>query len=184
MTTANSPTFYDIIRTKRDTRAYADRPIPDDTLERVLRAGRKAGSAKHAQPVRLVLLRDPERKRELAACGDFTAHLLTAPVVVAIVTLPDAGQWEPVRATSFDAGRAAQNMMLAAWAEGVTSCPMTMHRHDDAARVLDLPPDHRVTWVLAFGYPADTDAARQSRPRVPLGEFVYEERWGAARGGD
>ena len=165
MTATEGTTFYDLIRTKRDSRAYADRPIPDETLRRILQAGRMAGSAKHAQPCRFVVLRDRRHKQELAACGDFTTHLPSAPVLVAIVTLPDAGQWEPVRATSFDAGRAAQNMMLTAWAEGITSCPVTMHRHDDAARVLGLPPDHRVTWVLAFGYPAGEDPGRERRPR-------------------
>jgi nitroreductase len=178
MTTTSRAAFHDLIRGKRDTRAYDGRPIPEDTLRRILQAGRMAGSAKHAQPCRFLLLRERARKAELAACGDFTPHLVTAPVIVAIVTLPDAGQWDPVRATSFDAGRAAQNMMLAAWAEGVASCPVTMHRHDDAAGVLGLPPEHRVTWVLAFGYPAAGAPAREPRARLPLEEYVHEDRWG------
>ncbi len=178
MTISDSTRFYDLIRGKRDSRAYDSRPIPAATLRRILQAGRMAGSAKHAQPCRFVVLRDEQHTRELASRGDFTAQLPSAAVVVAIVTLPDAGQWDPVRATSFDAGRAAQNMMLAAWAEGITSCPVTMHRHDDAARVLALPPDHRVTWVLAFGYPAAEDSGREPRPRLPLDEYVFDERWG------
>ena len=169
--------LYDIVRTKRDVRAFADRPIPDEILRRILQAGRMAGSAKHAEPCRFVVLRDRQHRADLAACGDFTAHLARAPVAVAIVTLPDAGQWEPVRATSFDAGRAAQNMMLVAWAHGVGSCPVTMHRHEDAARVLALPPGHRVTWVVAFGYPLD-EIERPRRPRRPLTEYIHEERWG------
>lgn len=175
--TTEQTTLYDLIRGKADTRAYTDRPIPEETLRRILRAGRRAGSAKHAQPCRFIVLRDVEHRKELAACGDYAPQVPQAAVAVAIVTLPDAGQWEPVRATSFDAGRAAQNMMLAAWAEGVASCPVTMHRHDDAARVLGLPPEHRITWVLAFGYPA-ADPAREPRPRLPLAEYVHEERWG------
>ena len=177
MTATEGTTFYDLIRTKRDSRAYADRPIPEETLRRILQAGRMAGSAKHAQPCRFVVLRDRARREELAACGNYTAHVPAAPVAVAIVTLPESSQWEPQRATSFDAGRAAQNMMLAAWAEGVGSCPVTMHRHDEAARILGLPPDHRVTWVIAFGYPA-ADPQRESRPRLPLSDYVHNERWG------
>lgn len=170
--------FFDLIRSKRDTRAYADRPISAETLHRVLQAGRMAGSAKAAQPCRFVVLRDRKNRDELAACGDYTSQVPQAAVAVAIVTLPDAGQWDPVRATSFDAGRAAQNMMLAAWAEGISSCPVTMHRHDDAAKVLGLPPEHRVTWVLAFGYPVAEESGREPRPRLPLEEYVHEERWG------
>ena len=176
MTTSERTSVYDAIRTKRDTRVYAERPIPEETLRRILQAGRMAGSAKHAQPCRFIVLRDRAHREELAACGDYTNHIPRAAVAVAIVTLPDAGQWEPIRATSFDAGRAAQNMMLAAWAEGISSCPVTMHRHDDAARVLGVPPDHRVTWVLTFGYPVE-EPDRPTRPRLPLDEYVHEERW-------
>ena len=129
--------------------------------------------------MRLVVLRDQAHKRELAGCGDYTAHLPAAPVLLALVTLPESGQWDPVRATSFDAGRAAQNIMLAAWADGITSCPVTMHRHEDAARVLRLPPEHRVTWVIALGYPAEWAPAREPRPRAPLAEYVHDEYWSA-----
>jgi len=160
---------YTAIRTKRDTRAYAPQPIPEDVLERILRAGRMAGSSKNSQPCRLVVLRDLERKHELAACGQFAAHVPAAPVVVAVVLTPDGG--------AFDAGRTAQNMMIAAWAEGITSCPTSMHDADCASRVLGLPADHRVAIVLPFAYPEASAPARQGRARLPLEELVHWERW-------
>ena len=163
-------TAYDAIRTKRDTRAYADRPIPEETLRRILQAGRMAGSSKNTQPVRFVVLRERKRKEELAGCGDFATHLPSAPVVITLVLLPDGGP--------FDAGRAAQNMMVAAWAEGVTSCPTSMHRPDCAAEILGLPPDHRVAIALPFGYPTEQEQSRPARPRLPLSEYVHEDRWG------
>ena len=173
MTTGQAArTTYDVVRTKRDTRSYAERPIPEETLRRILQAGRMAGSSKNSQPCRFVVLRDAEHKRELTACGDFATHLPSAPVAVAVVLEPDGGP--------FDAGRAAQNMMIAAWAEGITSCPTSMHRPEDAARVLGLPEGYRVATVLPFGYPAPVEdgAARPPRPRLPLAEYVHEERWG------
>jgi nitroreductase len=170
--TTDTRTVYDIIRTKRDTRAYADRPIAEEILRRILQAGRMAGSSKNTQPVRFVVLRDRERKEELAACGDFAAHLASAPVVVAVVLMPGGGP--------FDAGRAAQNMMVAAWAEGITSCPTSMHRPECAAAVVGLPPDHRVAIVLPFAYPEESAERRPGRPRLPLADYVYEDRWGQA----
>lgn len=160
---------FDVIRTKRDTRAYADRPIPKDIEQRILQAGRMAGSSKNSQPVRFVVLRDRARKEELAACGDFSTHLPSAPLAVALVLTPGGGP--------LDAGRAAQNMMIAAWAEGITSCPTSMHRPDDAAKVLGLPEDHRVAVVLPFAYPAEGGEGRPGRPRLPLSEYVHEDRW-------
>jgi len=159
---------YTCIRTKRDTRAYQSKSIPEDTLHRILQAGRLAGSAKNLQPCRFVVLQEEARKKELAACGQFASHVVTAPVAVAVV-IPQDGR-------EFDAGRSAQNMMLAAWAEGVTSCPVTMHDAPCARRVLGLPDTHRVAIVLALGYPAP-DETHRSSPRVPLDELVHHERW-------
>lgn len=160
---------YDVIRTKRDTRAYSNRPVPEPTLRRILQAGRMAGSSKNSQPCRFVVIRDPARLRALAECGDFATHLPNAVVAVAVLLLPDG--------RPFDAGRAAQNMMLAAWAEGITSCPTSMHRGEDAARLLTLPEGWQVITVLPFAYPDENAAPRDGRPRLPLEQFVYEDHY-------
>ena len=159
---------YACIRTKRDTRAYESTPVSEETLQHILQAGRMAGSAKNFQPCRFIVLREEARKKELAACGQFAAYIPTAPVAVAVV-IPNDGR-------EFDAGRSAQNMMLAAWAERVTSCPVTMHDAACASRVLGLPETHRVSIVLAFGYPAP-DEGRRTSPRLPLAELVHSDRW-------
>lgn len=160
---------YSAIRTKQDTRAYSTRPIPEDVLHRILQAGRMAGSSKNTQPCRLVLLRSQAQRDAIARCGDFAKHLPAAPVAVAVVLLPGGG--------AFDAGRCAQNMMIAAWAEGITSCPTSMHHPDCAREALGLPPDHHVQIVLPFAYPTEDAPPRRSHPRLPLDEFVHEERW-------
>lgn len=169
---------FDTIRAKRDIKRLDGRPLPEDALRRILQAGRMAGSAKNTQPWRFVVVRDPLQKQKLAACGNFTSNMPEAAVAVAIVVLPDQGQWDPERATQFDAGRAAQNMMLTAWELGIGSCPNTMHRHEDALAVLGIPVTHRIAQVIIFGYPkpaAGDESPR--RPRQPLDELVMHERW-------
>ena len=160
---------YTCIRSKRDTRVYQDRPIPEQSLRLILQAGRMAGSAKNLQPCRFVVLQDTPKKNELATCGQFAQHTPSAPVVVAIV-LPQSGR-------EFDAGRCAQNMMLAAWAEGITSCPITMHDNDCALRVLGVPQGYRVSIVLAFGYPPPSAPRPKGTPRIPLEELVHWGGW-------
>src|SRR6476619_1237415 len=113
---------YTAIRTKQDTRAYSERPIPEETVRRIIQAGRMAGSSKNSQPVRLIVIREQPQREAIAGCGDFATHVPSAPLVVAVILMPNGG--------AFDAGRAAQNMMVAAWAEGITSCPTSMHHQD------------------------------------------------------
>lgn len=160
---------YRAIISKRDTREYEQRPIEADTLERILQAARMAGSSKNEQPIRLIVIEDDERKTELARCGDFTAHLSSTPLVVLVVRFGDS--------RPFDAGRTAQNMMVAANAEGVASCPVGI-QHDECAReLLGLPPEAIVAMAITFGYPTGGRARSRGEARIDLDEFVRHEQW-------
>lgn len=160
---------YKAIISKRDTRHYLQNPVPDETLQRILQAGRMAGSSKNSQPVRFVVVRDAQRRAALARCAQYGQHLVSAPLAVALVLLPGGG--------AFDAGRAAQNMMVAAWAEGITSCPIAMHDQDCARAVLAVPQDHTIATVIAFGYPDQRHPLHGGRQRLPLHELVHWEQW-------
>ena len=54
---------------------------------------------------------------------------------------------------SFDAGRAAQNMLLAAWNEGLASCPNGLADRDAVRAALDLGEEETLAIVLTFGVP-------------------------------
>ena len=154
---------------KRDTRRYADRPVPDDVRQRTLEAGRLAGSAVNRQPWRFLVVENAERRERLAETVYEPTNVRGAQLVVAI-----AGK------SSFDTGRCAQNMMLAAWNDGVASCPNGMPDRDRAAEALGLGDDDGLAVVLTFGYPANGRRG-EDRPveewirranRKPLSELV------------
>lgn len=159
---------YQAVVGKRDTRAFTDEPVSEESLRKVLQAGRMAGSAKNLQPCRFVVLQEQDNKQRLAACGDFAAWIPTAPVNIAVV-IPTDGR-------DFDAGRAAQNMMVVAHADGLASCPVTMHHVECAREALGLPETHRVAIVLAIGKPASA-GQRMRGPRLPADQYVHRERW-------
>ena len=133
------------IASKRDQRAYADRDVPADLRDRILDAGRIAGSAANRQPLRFVVVERRDVLERVAQTVYVADNLLGARFVVALVAPGRPG---------FDAGRAAQNMMLAAWNEGVTSCPNGMPDPAATAEVLGLGDGESVVNVLSFGYPA------------------------------
>ena len=161
---------YRTIVTKRDTRAYTDEVIADAQLEKILRAGRMAGSSKNQQPLRFVVIRDRAQAKRLADAGDYTDPVRNAPLSIAILLRADQ--------RPFDAGRAAQNMMLAAWELGITSCPVAIHREQAAREVLGHPETYVVAMVIVFGHPQPDVPLGRGAPRLPLDELVYHERWG------
>jgi nitroreductase len=136
---------YLAVASKRDWRSYADRPIPDDVVERILDAGRLTGSAVNRQPWKFVVVADPERKERLAQFVYAAGNVQGAALAIAIAT---EGGSSPL-----DVGRAMQNMMLVAWNDGVASCPNGMPDPAAAAQVLGLEGDLQPVNVLTFGYP-------------------------------
>lgn len=165
----NSNDFYDRIVALRAIRSYRDEPISNDDLARVLEAARWTGSAKNLQNWSFIAV-DGEQKERLAECGGFTTPLLEAPIAIALVEEP--GGYE------FDTGRVAQNIMLAADAIGIASCPITLHRDDAAATVLELPEGARCRYAIALGYPTADAAPRRFGGRKPMDQVAYRNRHG------
>ena len=146
---------YLAIASKRDERRFAERPIPDEVVERILDAGRLSGNSQTKQAWHFVVVESPDRREQLAQTAYRPSLVREAALVLAICGRP------------YDVGRSSQNMMLAAWNDGVASCPAGIGDRATAAQVLGL--DEEPTMAIAFGYPA--------RPRDP--ESRTAEQWSA-----
>jgi nitroreductase len=141
------------IASRREVREYADTPLPDDVAQRILDAGRLSGSSRNTQLWEFVVVES--QQDALADTVYAPDNVRGARLVVAIV-----GDAFP-----FDVGRCAQNMMLAAWSEGVGSVPNGVHDAEGAAAICG----GTVKAVLTFGYPAN--------PRDPSSRGA--EEWSA-----
>ena len=167
------------VAARRAVRQFADRPLEPDHLERILHAGRRAGSSKNLQRWTFIVCRDRSHLTELAQLGPWAGHLAGAAVAIALVT-PDPRGAEAPLSIMFDLGQAAENMMLVAWELGIGSVPATVYDQDAARRLLGIPADQHCEYLLSFGYPADpTDLTRPpaSGGRRDPAEVVREERW-------
>jgi nitroreductase len=134
------------IASRRDERRYSGDPLDDAVVERILDAGRLAGSAGNRQPWTFVVPTSRQALEALAAAVFVPGNVLGAGLVVAVVV---SGKG-PV---SFDAGRAAQNMLITAWNEGIASCPNGIDDKDGARAALELADDETPVIVLSFGRP-------------------------------
>ena len=161
--------FYDRILGLRALRSFRTDPLTDDVLDRLLEVARWTGSSKNLQNWSFVVV-DGDQKEHLAECGNFTDPLRNAPIAIALVE--EAGGYE------FDTGRVAQNVMLAADAIGIASCPITLHRDNEVATVLALPEGARCRYAIALGYPTDDAAAARFGGRKPMNEIAYRNRHG------
>jgi nitroreductase len=133
------------VASKRDWRSYADRPVPEDVQRRILDAGRLTGSAVNKQPWQFVVVESDDAKERVAETVYASDNIRNCAFAVAIAT--EGGKYP------FDCGRALQNMFLAAWNEGVVSCPNGMPDPEVAARALGLDEGWLPVNIPSFGYP-------------------------------
>lgn len=166
---------FDAIRTMLAVREYQDRPIPDGVVARILEAARLTGSSRNRQGWDFVVVRDRATLRQLGALASTGKYIADAPLAIAVVV--------PENTTGYmDGSRAAQDMMLAAWAEGVGSNVVTSGNTPEIKELLGVPRERMILMLIPFGYPAGkVGAGRKNRKR--LDEIAHAERFGQPFGG-
>jgi nitroreductase len=163
----------------RVVREFSDEPLSESDLARILNAGRRAGSSKNTQRWAFVVVTDKDHLQELSKGGPFAGHVAGAAIAIALVT-PDPHDPQSPLSIVWDSGRAAQNMVLAAWELGIGSAPATVYDHALVSASLKLPPGQHCEYILSFGYPKDPTvlkAAKKAGGRRSLDEVVHKERW-------
>jgi len=107
--------------------------------------------------------------------GRVSGFVGTAPLVIAACGLPCVGVDTPM-----DLSAATQNLLLVAHALGLGACWVIGATKDPrdgekTERLLGLPGDAFVHYVISLGYP---DESPNPRPRKPLYDVVYAEKYG------
>ena len=163
----------------RAIRTFRAEPLTETELDRIVDAGRRAGSSKNSQRRVFIVVTDRERLGALSGVGPFAGHVAGAAAAIALVS-PDPREPGAPLSVTWDLGLAAQNMILAAWAAGIGSCPATVYDQSLARQLLGYPADHHCEYVPSFGRPSDpSDLDRALRPggRRPLDEVARRDHW-------
>ena len=146
----------------RAVRRFQTTAIPDNEVIAILEAGRWTGSAMNRQAWAFVVMSKPSDVARLAKASPPGNPLTRAPLAIALVQLP--------KGIDFDIGRVAQNMMLAAAAKGIGSCPVTLRNQQLTGEVLQLPgEDYVARRAIAFGYPDNRAEAADRAERRSAG---------------
>ena len=169
------------IHTRRSVRAFTRDRLPDELLERLLRAGAASASGGNVQAWGFVLVRNPAR---LAALRSLAPGIIGQPAAAIAICLDreragrlggDGGE----QLMWLDIGLATQNLLLAAHDLGFGACPIGSFHARGVAILIDLPPAVEPVLLLALGYPA----VKLSPPgRRALTEVCFEEEWGRPYG--
>jgi nitroreductase len=168
-------------------RAFSEKEVDDDALQRVVEAARWAPSSANEQPWRFVIARsDEDRARFVSFLYEgnqiWAQH---APVLIAVVSRSRFTYNEKPNLTyQFDAGCAWGYLALAATENGLIAHGMAGFDREQAREVLELPEEFDAIAMVALGYRGDKEKlpeALQAREvpsaRRPQAESVMEGRF-------
>ena len=161
---------FDAIRTILAVRHFKDTPIPEPIVRQIVEAGRLTASGGNSQPWHFIVVRDKETLRRLGQLASTGPYIAQAPL--AIVVAMDRNPF-----ADSNGSRAIQDMILAAWSQGVGSNWVSFNNLPEVNPLLGIPEEVSVLSILPFGYPAEAVGKGQKK-RKPLGEVAYNERWG------
>jgi len=174
---------HEAIRTRRSVRAYSSKPIPDDVMEKMRQALRFAPSACNFQPLRFIIVMEPELRRKLAKVAAGQMWMADAPVIVVVCGLPAQafkGMGGHGNSADIDAAIALDHLSLAAVAEGLGTCWIGAFDEAGVKKLLGIPAESKPVAMTPLGYPASADMNHplSESDRKPHAEIFNLDRYG------
>ena len=162
---------FEAIRTVLAVRQFRDQPVPEPIIKHILEAGRLTASGGNRQPWQFIVVQNRETLRQLGTLVKTGPYI--AQAALAIVVGIEKGS--PLGVS--DASRAIQDMILAAWAQGVGSNWAGFHHLEQVKPLLGIPEEIDVLAIVPLGYPVQT-LGKGTKKRKALGEIAHREQWG------
>ncbi len=164
----------EIVR-RRSVRRFSERAVEKAKLERILKAGQLAPSAKNRQEWRFVVVQKPALKRDLARAAFEQDFVRQAGAIIAVCpTNVDYRMPNGQLSFPLDLAMAAAFMLLQATREGLGSCLLTTFDQQLVHDALSVPFSIPVVILLVLGYAEETP---EPRPRKPLRDISSWGHW-------
>jgi len=191
--------LFEAIKGRRSIRRYKTDPVDDKQIESILDAGRWAPSWANTQCWRFIVIRDAKIKSQLAETmmavklpdreipNPALNAMKTAPVVIVVCAqtgiagvkhstsgtnleyATDKGDW-----FMFDTALAIENMLLAAYGQGLGTVIIGAFDAPRAEKVLNIPKGCRIVAFFPVGVP---EGPGKAPPRKELSELVIKDKF-------
>lgn len=158
----------EVIRSRRSIRRFQQKPVSEEILCELIDIARHAPSAANRQPLEYIIVTEKAQTDVLFDQLAWAAYVQPKrnppadkrPVAYIIVLInADIGEkWGPI-----DAAAAIENILLAAWAQGIGTCWLGAIQREKIREIFEVPNEYTIDSVVALGCPDETPVAEDSR---------------------
>lgn len=160
--------LYALILSRRSIRQFKPKRVSSHILEKIVNAARLAPSASNLQPLEFIVVDEVKLRKQIFPCLKWAGYI--APEgnpkpghepVVYIVVLVNLQVRD--RGYERDVGAAVENMILAAWEEGIGGCWILSVERNNIQKILKIPMNYKIDSVVALGYPDEKPIAEDMK---------------------
>jgi len=166
--------IYEGITKRRSIRRFKDITIPHEALARCVNAARLAPAARNNQMCEYIIVDDDHllsgvfdtitvwAGQPRPQGGAPPGHRPRAYIVTLINTTRETELGGNRSWTTYDIGLAAENMMLAAFEQGLGTCALLSYEANELRQVLNIPDKYEIGLVVALGYPDEISVVEEA----------------------
>ncbi|MBS3112561.1 nitroreductase family protein [Candidatus Woesearchaeota archaeon] len=170
----------DIIKKRRSIREFLDKQVEFHKIVDVIEAGMHAPSAGNLQNWKFIIIRDQEKREQIAEACVEQYWISLAPVMIIICSENErAERYYEERGVNFyniqNCAAAAQNMLLMATELGLSSCWIGAFNEDRIKSLLLIPENVKINIILPIGY---SNTKPEEKHMLDIKELFYYEEWG------
>jgi len=153
---------------RQSIRKYRADPLPQEDLDLILEAARRAPTGGNRQNWRMIVIREEELRQQAAQACHNQMWMADAPVILCLVTLPGEGK--------VNGAIVLDHAILAAASLGYGTCWIGAYDPAQVKALLGIPEDHGIVCLTPVGVPAQTPPRRERKARS---ELFMADRFGA-----
>lgn len=166
---------YQAIISRRSIRKFTNEPIEKNIIEKLIKAGMYAPSARNMQSWHFVLITERELLNKIPAAHPYAQMCTEAQA--AIIVCGDLTIEESAEYNAINCSAATQNILLAAYDLGIGSVWLGVYPRKDrvegVTRLLKLPSNIVPISIIALGYPGE----KKENPERFNKERIHYNNW-------
>ncbi len=171
--------FFDVVEKRRSIRAFKNKQIEKEKLDKILDAIHAAPSAGNLQARKILVITKPEEKKKLCEASLGQSCLKEAPVILVFFAIPNESEQKfGTRGRDLyavqDATIACTFAELAATALGLASVWVGAFHEDSIKKAINAPLGHMPVAMLPIGY---ANAEPRERTRKKWEEIFVKEKF-------
>lgn len=164
------------MQSRYSVRAFNDKAVEKEKINRILEAGRLAPSACNKQPWIFLVIEDSSAKEKLQSCYPRPWFSKAAFYILVLGNHQESWRRPSGDSVDIDTSIATTQMMLQAHNEGLGCTWVCAFDQDACSKKFHLPQYIEPVSILALGYPDISEAESPQKKRKPLSDVVkYNE---------